>query len=548
MPWRPVLAALALLAGLAGVVTGPLPATAVDAAAPVRLAIAVPLVVPASTTGLLSADDLAQYTAPLGLLTRQLDAVIGQQVAIGIDPMIIVSIRVLGSAAPASATAWLERLAAAPNQTFALAYEDADVTLATQAGALTVPQPQSFDFAIDPANFAAATDPTATPSASPTADPANPVLPALPTTSTLLDWPYTLSGIAWPRDDSAIATDLQALSASGYTSTILSSTNVKRDASGGSSVVVDGNKVLVSNSAVSAALRSAARATTDGDWLSAMSTLTDAIAAAGSTRSGNDAEVLATIDRSILFAGDRLAETLGQLAADSTVSMVSLSSIVADAGAPATVVDAPQAAERVALASPMFDAERAEQQFASVAEDPLAITAPRRLVLLSVLANQWQSNQAAWPSAATDFLSTSTGLVSSVEIIASSRINLLADRATLPIVVSNGLDQAVTVYISVRADSGLLAVESSRVKLVIEPNSQGKGQIPVQAISNGTIGLTMSLTSVSGVPIGSQTRTEINVQAGWETPVVIVIAALVVAMFAFGIVRTILRRRKPSND
>jgi MFS superfamily sulfate permease-like transporter len=57
----------------------------------------------------------------------------------------------------------------------------------------------------------------------------------------------------------------------------------------------------------------------------------------------------------------------------------------------------------------------------------------------------------------------------------------------------------------------------------------------------------MSLTSASGGPIGSQTRTEINVQAGWETPVVIVIAVLVVAMFAFGIVRTILRRRKPGN-
>jgi hypothetical protein len=114
-------------------------------------------------------------------------------------------------------------------------------------------------------------------------------------------------------------------------------------------------------------------------------------------------------------------------------------------------------------------------------------------------------------------------------------------------VVKNGLDQAVTVYISVRADTGLLAVESSRVKLVIEPNSQGKGQIPVQAISNGTVGLTISLRTASGIPISSA-RAEINVQAGWETPVVIVIAALIVAMFAFGIVRTILRRRKSADD
>jgi len=39
-------------------------------------------------------------------------------------------------------------------------------------------------------------------------------------------------------------------------------------------------------------------------------------------------------------------------------------------------------------------------------------------------------------------------------------------------------------------------------------------------------------------------RTKVNVQAGWETPIVVVIAILVIALFGFGIVRSILRRRK----
>jgi hypothetical protein len=211
----------------------------------------------------------------------------------------------------------------------------------------------------------------------------------------------------------------------------------------------------------------------------------------------------------------------------------------------ATIVDKPQAADRVSLVSGMLGAERDEQQFASVAKDPLTITAPRRLELLALLSNQWTSTLAGWPSLADDFLTASSGIVNSVEVVAASGINLLADRATLPVSVTNKLDQAVTVYISVRPDTALLAVGSSRVKLVIEPNSQGKGQIPVQAISNGTVGITVSLTSSSGVPIGTPTRTQINVQAGWETPVVIVIAVLVVAMFAFGVVRSILRRRRP---
>ena len=112
MTLRAVRAALALGLGLAGLGVGAAPAAAADT--PTRLAIAVPLIVRAESTGLIGAAALEAYTRPLGDLTRQLDAVIDKPVAIGIDPMIIVSIRVLGSAAPESAVAWLGRLATRP--------------------------------------------------------------------------------------------------------------------------------------------------------------------------------------------------------------------------------------------------------------------------------------------------------------------------------------------------------------------------------------------------------------------------------------------------
>src|SRR5688572_33288753 len=59
---------------------------------PVALTLVVPLTVPPNATGLLDADTLTRYTSPLGLLTRQLDAVIDTPVAIGLDPQIIASI------------------------------------------------------------------------------------------------------------------------------------------------------------------------------------------------------------------------------------------------------------------------------------------------------------------------------------------------------------------------------------------------------------------------------------------------------------------------
>src|SRR6187431_3076 len=124
MSMKPLRAALALVLGLAGVAIAAPAASAIDEGSSVNLAIAVPIVVGPGSTGLISAEELEAYTRPLGELTRQLDAVIDRPVAIGIDPMIIVSIRILGSSAPASATAWLDRFEAASNETFALGYAD----------------------------------------------------------------------------------------------------------------------------------------------------------------------------------------------------------------------------------------------------------------------------------------------------------------------------------------------------------------------------------------------------------------------------------------
>jgi len=150
-------------------------------------------------------------------------------------------------------------------------------------------------------------------------------------------------------------------------------------------------------------------------------------------------------------------------------------------------------------------------------------------------------------TASSAFLTQSRELLSSVQVVESSSFNLLADNATLPISVSNELAQPVTVYITVRPETALLAVGDNRVKIVVEPNSQAKGQIPVQAISNGTVQALVTLSSPTGVPIGMPQTAEINVQAGWETPIVVFLAAVVVAIFGIGIVRNIVRRRKPTD-
>ena len=117
----------------------------VTTAAPVPVAIAVPLTVPAGESEFLTASQLAEYTAPGGMLTREIADVQNSQIALGIDPRIIASIRILGDSAPQTARDWLKELQDLPNETFPLAWADADLTAPLHAGQTSVLETKTLD-------------------------------------------------------------------------------------------------------------------------------------------------------------------------------------------------------------------------------------------------------------------------------------------------------------------------------------------------------------------------------------------------------------------
>ena len=444
--------------------------------------------------------------------------------------------------APPSATEWLARLDGASNEIIPLPYADSDLTLATQAGPQGVLGPLGFDFAIDPALFEQTPETTATPS--PTSTPAADE-PLLPTSESLVEWPYTVTDIAWPRANTVVTSDLTAFANAGYETTILASGNVTRDGTATSSVTIGDQQILVSDDAVSSALATAASALTPDDWRAAMGQVYDAIAAAGRVQAGSEGTLFVTLDRAVPMTSTRISETLADLQLN--MPLIGISDALALPPNDATLIDQPQSSDALASMSRLLLAEQGEQRFATIAADPNALIAQRRLALLAITANSWPANPTGWAKAMDGFVAASVDIRNSVQLVKSSSLNFFADSASIPIAVSNSLNQAVTVYVTVYPETALLAVENPRVELTIEPNSQGKAEVPVQAISNGTVRLTVSLSAASGEPIGSTSSTKVNVQAGWETPVVLAIAIIVVAVFGIGIVRNILRRRKPAE-
>ncbi|MCU1585907.1 MAG: hypothetical protein JWM49_2463 [Microbacteriaceae bacterium] len=518
------------------------------------LAIAMPLTVPQSSDALISSDLLANYTSPGGLLSRQLDNVDGTAVAIGVDPRIVASIRILGPTAPPSAIAWLARLAGLTNDTFALSYADSDLAAVSQAKPENpgprVLQPTSFP--IDPQLFPSAAP---TPSESPTGETPTPTpspqptQPTVPDAQSLQALPYTIHSVAWPADDTVVESDLDNFQTGGLTTTILSSGNVGYSGlnyTPSAPVMVGKHPALISDASISSYLQAAVSATTAASWANAMSDLSSTLAVTSAERPTDSRTLFATLDRSTPGADVRMSETLGALAAlpwAGPASLKELATAPATTATQASVVPKPESAARIGTVGDLLNAEARAGSFSSVLSDPTQITGERRLTLLAILANSW-ANDTTWSAATKKYLATSSNLLNSVSLAKSSSAIITATNSNLPITVSNQLDWPVTVYVTVRSPTGILSIANERVELTIEAQSQAKANVPARSNANGNATLRVSLSSATNVSIAGPVPLNVDVQAGWETAFTAVVAVLLIGVFAFGIYRNIARRRK----
>jgi hypothetical protein len=526
------------------------PAAVTAGSGPVSVAVVVPLTAPPSATGVLDAETLVTYTAQGGILDRELDAVAGTRAAIGLDPMIPASIRLLGSAAPPEALLFLERLEALPNEMFLLSYADADPAVAVLAGATAELNPLGFRSLIDPADFGPAITAAPTPGASgsPTPDPTPPPdpddPPPLPTTEDLLAWPATLPEIAWPAEGAVTAEGLAGLAALGYADVLLGGGNLPPT---GSALVDTGDiDALAVDDAISTALRDSAYAATETAYAAAAVTLDAALRAAQITSPGRT--IVATLDRRWPFGTPRLPDALAAIELSESAQLVPLSAVLSGPKVPASLVetDAGAAARGVALGE-LATAARAEQAYLAIAEGPQRITEPRRLALLGLSSVGWRFDEAGWTEAVATELAAAQATLDAVQIADGSDQLLLSDVSSLRLQVSNGLPVPVTVLLVVRPLQPLLHVEDPSVEVTIEPDSTASASVPVASITNGEVTVRAELHSAGGAAVGSPRFLRVILQAGWETVGTVVAGALILLVFGGGLVRSILRRRREQS-
>lgn len=517
----------------------------------------VPITAGPVRTGLLTVKQLTNLTAPDGGLTADLDAVAGTPAILAIDPAIPASIRVLGTSAPASAQAWLDRLDALSNERFALQFGDADVAVQTGLGRTALLQPTSLVGYERPADFTPKPDAEApgqasTPTPSPTPS-VTPGVPDYPTMAQLLNiGPDTRKAVTWPFSGTATAKDVTALGAmsSGATTAV---TLIPSDttAAGRTGAVVTAHgtagrsDVLVYDSTVSAQLRAAS--TVDAAQLrgAPLAAATAYLTLAAGASHG--APLLVAVDRAAVRADLGLADAVEAVLRAPGTEPASLSSLLAAPTAPVTVTATTVRAAGTAALDSLQDQETEVARFATVLTQPDLLTGPQRAVTLQLMGGGWLDDDTAWQAALAAQQKATAATLDAVSISPSSAINLAGTSAPLRFGVRNDLPWPVTVDLIAMPNDLRLEVQRTTT-VTAQASSTTRVAVPVRArIGNGEVSLSLHLVSSSGQRIGDTQDVSLTVRAEWGTIGLTVLGAGIGLFVVFGVIRTVRRQRPISG-
>lgn len=192
--------------------------------------------------------------------------------------------------------------------------------------------------------------------------------------------------------------------------------------------------------------------------------------------------------------------------------------------------------ERLQEASDRLD------QLASVMEDRAPAQAAELLLLSAVSLDARGGGEAA-AARAEQATARVEELAAGIEVVPVSEYTLVADAAGVPITVRNSLPTPITVQVDVRSDTHVVRI--GRPQEVRVP-ARGSAQVtvPVEAIANGTVTLTTTLTTADGTPLVAPVEVPLRVNPAWENWTTM---ALVVAMGLLVVVGVLRARRTGSS-
>jgi hypothetical protein len=180
--------------------------------------------------------------------------------------------------------------------------------------------------------------------------------------------------------------------------------------------------------------------------------------------------------------------------------------------------------------------------FAEVTADPPAFRIEHAPRLLPALAFNLIPPEARNQRAATA-IGQVDSLVNGLSVVKGSGVNLISEAGELPITVRNDTASAVAITVGLTASRPSLLTEDT-VAVSLDPGDQVITHLPVQAVANGAVDVTVHLRNSLGREVGPTSTFRITVHAEWESIGTAIFAGLIGLLFVSGLVRSIRRRSR----
>jgi hypothetical protein len=157
-------------------------------------------------------------------------------------------------------------------------------------------------------------------------------------------------------------------------------------------------------------------------------------------------------------------------------------------------------------------------------EDDSPLDAPR-LEILGATSVAWRGEAGTPAARAQDAAERVEALRDRIRVVPASGYNVVSDSADVPITITNGLDTPITVKVSVTSDRRIVRIGEPAV-VQVPARGQVDATVDVQAVANGAVTLTTTLTTEDDRALADPVEVPLTVNPSWEnwTTLVLVIA------------------------
>lgn len=131
-----------------------------------------------------------------------------------------------------------------------------------------------------------------------------------------------------------------------------------------------------------------------------------------------------------------------------------------------------------------------------------------------------------------------------VTVVPASNYTLVASGASVPITLTNDLDTPVRAHLEVSADRPLVRIPSPSTEVVIPARGRVTASVPVEAVANGQVNLSVLMTGTDGTPITAPQTVSLTVNPSWENWTTMILVVLMGLLVVIGV----LRARRHGSD